>query len=356
MITITNPVITELESYIRYSFDIIDITTKNIYIDVDKKFKDCISTFSDAALIAVLVPAMVEQKNIKIHGKISKTLFDNLSALQDLIIKVIPWLYKISVLADNTIDSVPYKKDIVVTGFSGGVDAFTTLEDYYLKPKYNTQISHLLFNNLIYNDKIANDKFSFLSNLASKVNLPIIKTRTNFHKIYAKKKIGFEQTHPIRNAVIAHLLAAKGIKFLYSSSFPLKDFEIKPWSDIAIVNKVLLPLLSTDKAELVDVGSEYNRVEKMKIISNIKYTRDYLDICIGKKHLKSDFYNCSQCYKCMRALVTFEKLGVLENYNNLFDLNLYRQNKDNYLKKVRRSNQLNDRDLIRFLDGEKDES
>ena len=352
MITITKPVITELESSIRYSFNVVESDTKNIYIDVDKTFKDFVSDFSDAALIAVLAPAMVEQKNIHIQGKVSKSLFDNLSELQDLIIKVIPWVYKVDIVATNIVESKNYKKDTVITGFSGGVDAFTTLHDYYLNPTYNKKITHLLFNNLIYNEKIADDKFNFLANLANELKLPIIKTSTNFHKIYEKKKIGFEQTHPIRNAVIAHLLSANGITFLYSSSFPLKDFEIKPWPDIAIVNKVLLPLLSTDKVNILDVGSEYNRVDKMKIIANIPYTYDFLDICIGKKHLKSDYYNCSQCYKCMRALVTFEKLGVLNNYNKLFDINLYKTEKDKYLRKVRRSTQLNDVDLVKFLNGE----
>jgi hypothetical protein len=54
----------------------------------------------------------------------------------------------------------------------------------------------------------------------------------------------------------------------------------------------------------------------------------------------------------MRALMTFEKLGVIEKYSKLFDLDIYYKNKNNYLKKVKRSTQLNDVDLVRFLNGE----
>lgn len=350
MIIVHEPNIYTTDDHIEYNF-VIDIDSKQnpVYIQVDKLLKDNVSTLSDAALITMLLPAMVENHELKVNGTVSEKLVNNITELQELIVKVIPWCNIINVTFENIEPSKETKKELVVSGFSAGVDAFVTLQDYYLEPVHDEQLTHVLFNNLIYNDTIATDKFNHLKNLTDKIDLPLVRTNTNFHKLYAKKKIGFEQTHPIRNAVIAHLLSAKGIKLLYSSSFPLKDFEIKPWPDIAIVNKVLLPLLSTDKTEIVDVGSEYTRVQKTEIVSKIDYSYDFLDICIGKKHLKSDYYNCSQCYKCMRALVTFEKLGVLEKYNKLFNLDLYYANKDNYLNKLQKSKQLNDVDLSNFL-------
>lgn len=350
MIIVHEPNIYTTHSYVEYNF-LIDIDSKqqSIYIQVDKLLEDNVSTLSDAALVTMLLPAMVDNHDLKVNGTVSEKLANNIIELQELIVKVIPWCNIINVTFKNIKPSKETKKELLVAGFSAGIDAFVTLHEYYLNPIYDDQLTHVLFNNLIYNDTIANNKFNHLKNLTDKIDLPLVRTKTNFHKLYAKKKIGFEQTHPIRNAVIAHLLSAKGIKLLYSSSFPLKDFEIKPWSDIAIVNKVLLPLLSTDKTEIVDVGSEYTRVQKTEIISKIDYSYDFLDICIGKKHLKSDYYNCSQCYKCMRALVTFEKLGVLEKYNKMFDLNIYYEHKDNYLKKLQKSKQLNDVDLLYFL-------
>ena len=353
MITVHKPNIYTTSNYVEYNF-LIDIDGKqqSVYIQVDKLLKDNVSTLSDAALVTMLLPAMVENHELKVNGTVSEKLVNNITELQKLIVKVIPWCNIINVTFENIELEKEIEKELVVAGFSAGVDAFVTLQEYYLEPIHNDQLTHVLFNNLIYNETIAEDKFNHIKKLTDKIKLPLVKTNTNFHNLYAKKKIGFEQTHPIRNAVIAHLLSAKGIKLLYSSSFPLKDFEIKPWPDIAIVNKILLPLLSTDKTKIVDVGSEYTRVQKTKIISKIDYSYDFLDICIGKKHLKSDYYNCSQCYKCMRALVTFEKLGVLEKYNKLFDMSLYQKNKIKYLKKVYNSTQLNDVDLVRFLNGE----
>jgi len=353
MIIVKDPKIIVDNKTVEYKFDCIYPDKKtNIFIKLDQFYKTFISDTSDAALVAMLLPAMVDNHELVIEGKISKKLYNNLNDLQDLIIKVIPWVHKIKVNIQNIVDTNFKNKEIVFTGFSAGVDAFTTLQDYFLQPKTDIKVTHLLFNNLIYNDTIAQDKYNFLKPLADKLELPFIQTYTNFHELYAKKKIGFEQTHPIRNAVIAHLLSGKGSTFLYSSSFPLRDFEIKPWSDIAIVNKLLLPLLSSNNVDILDVGSEYTRVQKTNIIANNEYSYDYLDICIGKKHLKSDYYNCSQCYKCMRALMTFEKLGVIEKYSKLFDLDIYYKNKNNYLKKVKRSTQLNDVDLVRFLNGE----
>lgn len=349
---IYKPKITITDTHVEYRFlTNYNNTEKEIFIQVDKVYKDLVSTSSDTALIIMLLPAMVDNHNISIEGTISKNLFNNLDQLQDLIIQVMPWCNKVFITAEVIDTDIIQEKTTTIAGFSAGIDAFVTLEDYFLNPKYNIKLTHVLFNNLIYPDTVAKDKFVHIKKLTDTVRLPIIETKTNFHTLYAKKKIGFEQTHPIRNAAIAHLLSAKGLTFLYSSSFPKKDFEIKPWPDIAIVNKVLLPLLSSNNIDILDVGSEYTRVEKTKIVSKIDYSKDFLDICIGKKHLKSDYYNCSQCYKCMRALVTFEKLGVLDNYSKMFDLNLYKENKLNYLKKLEKSTQLNDVDLLNFLDG-----
>jgi hypothetical protein len=346
------PTITIDDTYAEYKFLVeYNNTETEVFIQVDNTYQDLVSNSSDAALIIMLLPAMVDNHNISIKGTISEKLFNNLHELQDLIIQVIPWCNKISIEAETIDTEFVQEKATTIAGFSAGVDAFVTLKDYFLNPKYDTKLTHVLFNNLIYPDAVAKDKLSHIKKLTDTLQLPIIETRTNFHKLYAKKKIGFEQTHPIRNAAIAHLLSAKGLTFLYSSSFPEKDFEIKPWPDIAIVNKVLLPLLSSNNIEILDVGSEYTRVEKTKIVSEIDYSQDFLDICIGKKHLKSDYYNCSQCYKCMRALVTFEKLGVLNNYNKVFDLGLYEEKKLEYLKKLEKSKQLNDVDLLNFLNG-----
>lgn len=350
---ISLPKITTNGNEASYSFDITrNNKTNNIWIKVDKKYTSFVSDFSDAALLAMLLPAMVDKDSITVYGKISKHLYDNLNQIQELLCKIIPWLHKIKIEAETVVDQTKIKKEITFAGFSAGVDAFVTLEDYFLKPKSDTKITHLLFNNLIYNDNISNDKFNHIKKLVDQLNLPLIYTRTNLHKIYEKKKIGFEQTHPIRNAVIAHALSNHGVNFLYSSSFPKSEMKIKPWPDLAIANPILLPLISTPNVEVIDVGSEYTRIQKTYRVSKIEYSYDFLDICIGKKHLKSDFYNCSQCYKCMRALVTFEKIGVLEKYNKLFDLNLYYQNKEDYLIKVKNSKQLNDVDLVRFLNGE----
>lgn len=350
---IKNPIILTSSDDTEYSFNIIiNNQEKNVWIKVDRTYSEFVSDLADAALLAMLLPAMQDNTNIVVEGRISKSLYNNLDQIQDLLCKVIPWLNKINVTAKNLIENVIPRKSATLTGFSAGMDAFTTLEDYFLKPKSSIKITHLLFNNLIYNSKVANDKFNHIKELTDKVNLPLIYTKTNLHDFYAKKKIGFEQTHPIRNAVIGHVLSKNGINFLYSSSFPKNDMEIKPWSDLAIVNPILLPLISTPNVEVIDVGSEYTRVQKTYKVSNIDYSHDYLDICIGKKHLKSDFYNCSQCYKCMRALVTFEKLDVLEKYDKLFDLDLYFKNKDKYLEKVKKSTQLNDVNLVRFLNGE----
>lgn len=353
MIIIDHPTIINSDKSSCYSVNIAKKNnTFNLWISIDNRYKNFISELSDAALIGILLPAMSEKEDITVIGKMSKELFNNLNQIQSLLCKIIPHLSIVNITANNLTEVKKDTSKITLTGFSAGIDAFVTLQDYFLNPKSEIKISHLLFNNLIYRDNVFDNKRIRIQQIASKCNLPIIETKTNLHNLFPKKGIGFEQTHTVRNIVIAHALSQMGITFLYSSSFPKQDVEVKPWPDIAIVNPILLPLLSTSSVSAIDVGSEYTRIQKTNKVSQIDYSYDFLDICVDTKHVRTEYINCSQCYKCMRAMVTFEKIGILNHYNEIFNLELYFQNKEKYLKNLKNSTQLNDIDLIKFLNGE----
>jgi hypothetical protein len=83
--------------------------------------------------------------------------------------------------------------------------------------------------------------------------------------------------------------------------------------------------------EILSVGSEYKRIEKIEIVSNIKESYENLDVCTtegaGKK-------NCSACVKCLKTLAALDVLGILELYKELFDLKTYKKNKNKLFGKV----------------------
>lgn len=349
---VESPKIIINSSKITYSADIKFLEeTHTIVFSVEDKFKDMVTTSSDPLLIALLIPCMATGEDLVIKGKVSKKLLYHIQTqIQLILIEIIPHLKKISIVAENVIDETLDTCDTIMSGFSAGVDAYVTLEDYFLNPKYDLKITHFLFNNLTFKEEKKNKKLERILKLSEYYNFPLIETSTNLHFFYVMNKkikgINFEQTHTLRNVAVAHFLSSNNCKFLYSSTYHYNNIAIIPSTDLSIADLILLPLLSSEKIECISVGSEYTRIEKtLKAIENPTASK-YLDLCIGKE---DTFINCGVCRKCKRALALLESLGKKDKVKNIFNLPEWDKIKESYLKNLHTHTQINDRELYNFF-------
>lgn len=117
---------------------------------------------------------------------------------------------------------------------------------------------------------------------------------------------------------------------------------------------MLLPMLSTDNMQFISAGAGYSRLEKTILIRDYEPAHEILDICVGNPNDRLDrgAMNCSKCWKCSRALVTLEALGVLDKFSNVFDIEFYLENRDAAMKTIRLSayqGKPADRDVLMFL-------
>jgi len=346
---INAPVHTIEENDIVYSSEIEFLGSKdNLYFKVDQRYESMLTLLSDPVVIAMLIPCMAEPVDLTVKGKVSKELYNNLDKIQDILCTVIPRLTKINVYADEIVDQKSLKKDkAVLAGFSAGVDAFITFQDYYLNPKYDTKVTHFLFNNLTYGKTRVNLKLKNIKKLQSKYEFNLIETWTNLHSFYRKgKKIGFEQTHTMRNAAIPHFLG-QNTEFLYSSTFHKDMIAIKESNDLAIADDILLPLLSTKHVNCKAVGSEYTRLQKTLMIADITDSYNHLDTCIGKQF--APFINCGTCRKCTRALLTFELVNKTNKFKDIINIEAWNNIKNDYIKDLPNRTQLNDNELYNYI-------
>lgn len=322
-------------------------TTEVLYFKIEEQYKSWLTKTSDALLISLLIPAMKNREDIIIKGNVSKLLFENLNKIQDLLISVIPVLSKVKVSA-NLVEIDKQSYESVISGFSAGVDAFTTFEDYYLNPKYDIKITHFLFNNLTYGSNKIAQKITNINKIKDKYNFPLFQTWSNLHNFYKKgHKIGFEQTHTMRNAAVAHFLGGNPNLFLYSSTFHKDLVQPIESHDLAIIDDLLLPLLSSYTVECRSVGSEYTRLDKTFKVSKLKDAYNHLDTCIGKR--TRQFINCGICRKCTRALLTFELLHQKNNFQNIFNLNEWNKVRTEYIQDLPNRTQLNDNELYNYV-------
>ena len=116
------------------------------------------------------------------------------------------------------------------------------------------------------------------------------------------------------------------------------------------MDMLLVPNLSTESTQFYPSALQYTRFERTALISNEPATYKYLNVCVHS-HLTTNKINCSECYKCMRTLITLEALGKLEEYQQVFDLMKYKKNKNLYLGRVlsRKKKLTLDDELLKFL-------
>lgn len=342
---ISIPKLIEQNDLIRYEVDVYSkhINTTKLYFELDKKYADMMSDSSDAALVGLLLPAMYYGEDIYLEGKVSERLYYNISyQLQKLIQTIMPFLKMINIHTDEIApnNGLMQQGSECATGFSGGIDSFTTLADYFYNPKCprSSKITMLTFNNVGSHGskekghELFLKRYNKLEPAAKKIGMPFIKINSNLDDFYESKKLDFQKTAIIRNASVALLLQNKIRKFLYSSTYPYAFLGLNnDKEELAYAEPLVLQMLSNENVEIISIGSEYNRVEKTEIVSNIKDSYEYLDVCTRNEKNR---INCSSCVKCLGVLTTFELLGKLELYDKSFDLKKYKKNRSKFLGRV----------------------
>ncbi|WP_427978835.1 hypothetical protein [Agarivorans sp.] len=289
---------------------------------------------ADSALLALLLPAMLAKEDIHIKDAVSERLLFNLNGpYQSLVLQQIPFLNRINISAERCSSQVAAGEG-VISGFSAGIDSFSTICDYFAEhsPK-QLKITHLLYNNVgshgVGEERLFKERYQQLRTTANKWDLPFIMVNSNMDDFYGKV-LDFQLTHTIRNAAVPLLLQNHIAHFLYSSAYSYHDVFVGPSYDMAYSDLFSLPLMSTESLQSHSVGSEYSRIEKTLKVAQSEYSYEVLDVCV-----KGDSANnCSHCDKCLRTLLTLDLAGKLELYKERFDLAVYYQHKQHFIAKL----------------------
>lgn len=323
---------------------------ETLWYAIQAEHGSLLSDLSDAALVALLIPAMMRGEDIYLEGTISAKLHYNLSRpLQKILRHLIPGLHPINIHADMLDDAPATRACGVATGFSGGIDSYCLMADHFLSdvtPQY--KVTHLLFNNLGTRPEAEfRDRYRRLLPLAERFGLPFFAINSNLNHFYGGR-LDFQQTHTLRNASVALLLQGGIGRYLYASAYEYADVFVGASDAMAYTDPITLPLLSTDRLDALSAGSEYTRVEKTLRVADIRDSYETLDVCISEDN-HSGRPNCSSCWKCLRTMATLDIAGHLDNYANAFDLATYRKLKTRYFAKLLSSpNETLMREIVEF--------
>lgn len=221
---------------------------------------------------------------------------------------------------------------MVGTGFSGGIDSFSVVCDHVTQSANSSyQLTHFLFNNVGSHGaggdgrRLFHQRYEKLKGFPNEIGLPFIPVDSNLADLLP---LDFQMTHTTRNMSVVLLLQKLLGKYLYASTFKYKDCYVAKTYDMAYADPAAVHLLSTETLEAISTGCQYSRVDKSRVVSSFEPSHRFLNICVNAD---AEGKNCSVCWKCCRTLLTFELLGVLEKYGDVFDLDAYSAQKPDYV-------------------------
>jgi len=301
------------------------------------------------AAVAMLYPAMVHNQDLYIEADISPLLLHNLNNDIQILLKIInPHLNQIKVIAGSS-KPQEFNKNVkrhVITGFSGGVDSTAT----YLKYNNPNSSSSLRLSALSIYDVGAIGKtspspsfehlqkhYDQLKRFCDERELLAFGVSSNMDQVYrsTKKKAIFISTFGFfpKYVSLVNMSATLAMKkrvrlYIPSGTTGYLDIQFKGRDSTERSEPILAPLLSTENFACQAGAAGLTRFEKIKYIFETD-PKSQLNVCIMKASKRNkDFLNCGRCWKCVETLYDIEAIGKLKEISTIFDLNEYKNNKD----------------------------
>lgn len=336
MIKIGKPYIKNTNNKSRcYCEIIIDNEKREIWFEVDKEYgKYLVDDRIDAYVIGILNYAMRNNQDIESDVPITEELLYNIrTCLIPSLSKYGNNLANIKITAP-IIDALNEGKE-VGTGCSCGVDSFEAIHNHIESEYKNMNITYLCLNNVgAYNEcykeygieKVKNERYKITKDVAMELGIPLIETDSNFAE-------AIQQNHYLTNtysSCFAIYMLQKFWKIYYLASVGIdySKFNIinNDKDDCAHYDLLTLQCFSHKGLRIYSESGEKTRLEKTMNISDFKPAQEYLHVCTAKP------YNCGVCSKCKRTLVSLDAINKLENFNEVFDIKYYENNKNSYYR------------------------
>lgn len=330
MIKIGSPEITWHNDQAQLVADIwIDDEKAKMYFSVDKAYARYLVTERvDAFLVALLPLAMKKNHDIIFESFLSEKLLFQLKKFHIPTLAKYLGFYPVKLIGKASSEPINIKK-AVGTGFSAGVDSFFTVMDNTNLAEESYNITHLTFLNVgshgDYGGQAARDLFIERSKNAKKYadnnGWELILIDSNVSEILDMLYI---ESHTFRSMSAVLALQKLFSKYYYSSGFSFNDFQLNE-RDSASFDLLNLPMFSTDDTSLYPMDGHSNRLDKTEAIAHYPQSYNYLNVCQMSEE------NCGVCEKCRRTMLALYASDALENYANVFDLNFFYKNKNEYL-------------------------
>lgn len=312
----------------------IDHIKHTIWFSVEERYETylCVER-ADAYVIGFLNYAMRNNHDIVCEVPVTEDLLYNINTdLIPTLAKHSRHLHHIQICAD--IAPALHKGFAVGTGASFGVDSFSAIRSHTNTMYPNLDITHLCINNVgAFNEcysqygqeQVKEERYVIAEQIADELGIKLIKTDSNFATEIYQNHL---QTHTYSSVFAVYCLQKLWRIYYYGSSgedysvFSVVNSEKK---SPAMYELLALQCFSIPGLRIFSEGGAKTRIEKTMELVDYQPAQKYLHVCLSKP------YNCGVCSKCKRTLVSLDLLGVLDRFEESFDIAYYKKNRLKYL-------------------------
>lgn len=357
MIILNKPEIDKRDDEVTLSVDFeIEGNRKKLWYSFSAEYEEyLIDEQLDAFVVGLLFLGLKTGHDIKLNAPLSARLYYSLNHyLIDALCLVNPDYKKIRVIPSTLSTLNLNESNTSGTGLSCGIDSFATFFDHKNEDRPYKIEYFTFFNVGSHGDnggdkarEIFNKRFKNVSQFAKKVDRDVITVDSNLSEILNMK---FQETYNLRTISCALLLQKLFKNYYYSSGTRFDHFAFNN-KEIADLDMLIIPNLSTESTSFFVSALKYSRIARTELISNFPETYKHLDVCTHPYTQDRREINCSECYKCQRTMLTLELLGKLELYSKVFDLDKFKKNKKKYIGWLlsKKKKLTLDRELIKVL-------
>jgi hypothetical protein len=326
--------------------------TRTCFYTIPIEYADLLDTgASDSFLLSLVTAAMLAGEDIRVEGKTSERLFYQLRDVLVPIMNVFNPQYKIIDIEAEELTSRLHAPTIqrgVGTGFSGGIDSFACIWNYFINPRTDQyKLTHLFFFNVGAHGMAHSDtalkkvelkfraRYQQMKIAADELGLPLVPVNSNMHSFF---RVGHLENCSFVTPGAA-LLMQRGIGryYLASDGHTFHDkyhrlVNIREQWNAAEIDPLIIPYMSTENMLFETTETHLSRMQKTKLVADSEVARRHLNVCGDYDAME---YNCSHCEKCLRTLAMLDVIGKIDSFAKVFDLDVYRnQARKHYFAKV----------------------
>lgn len=281
-----------------------------LYFQYPVEYQSFVCESADPFAVAMLIPAMLRGEPLEVGPAISPVLHRELPRIRDIFWTWFPTLARSEIYTTPRPDSPLERPPRAATCFSAGVDSFYTLLKYRGRDALPSPLTHIVFMRGLEKPlsflRGVEEAEQLVGRIAAQVGVGCIVGESNLRTHFDADWLNLYSGSALAAAGLS--LAGGFSHFCIPAAFSYRT--VVPTSTTPLVDE----RYSTEHLTIVHEGAELTRAEKVARILewDAPLVLDHLRVCVMNR---GGAYNCCECRKCVRTMISLRIVGALDRAN-----------------------------------------